>query len=88
MSMIERTYTLLTCMIKEVLHTSEDLRMSDRSIREMAAATIKTTPVLEIVSELVNDARDKTGERGQLMGEIELLGIVTTMIERRRALRK
>jgi hypothetical protein len=72
-------------MIQKVLESSGALRMSDCSIREIASATIETTPILEIVSELENNAGSRTGERDQLMHQIELLGIVTAMIDRCRS---
>lgn len=84
-SMIARTHNLLTSMIEKVLENSGALQISDGSIREIASATIESTPVLEIFSELENDSWCRTGERDQLMHQIELLGIVTAMIDRCRA---
>jgi hypothetical protein len=85
MSMIDRAHSLLTCMIKKVLENQDDMWMSDRCIHEMADATIKQTPVLEIVSELEEGELAGTGETPTLMGAIELLGIVTAILDRHRA---
>lgn len=85
MSMIDRAHSLLTCMIKKVLENRDDVWMSDRCIREMADATIRHTPVLEIVSELEEEELAGAGETSTLMGAIELLGIVTAVLDRHRA---
>jgi hypothetical protein len=83
MSTIEHTQHILTSMIKSVLENNHYTGMSDRSIDRLASATIENTPALEIISEMEGccGPADSTGEVEHLMREIELLAIITSMMD-------
>jgi hypothetical protein len=78
---------LVTDIIRNVLENREDVELDDISIRELTSSTIRTTPIIDILStwdldvESVQENHNKDDAR--LARCIEVLALVNSIIDQR-----
>ena len=92
---------ILTTIFKHVLENRRDVHLSERSIHQLTDDTMQSTPVRQIIGELLTGQRERSenlvtdtfsgpslsrseryaGNTFKLSREIEILAIVTNMID-------